>query len=194
MTAQGENVRERLGFTEAVVAHIAPVLTAQGFICIEATPYVVRFESAEMAFDISHDRLSYEVELIFVRKADPSQQYSLRDMLDGVLGPTHREQDFFQASDPDRVVACVKTIAELIQKYGQSALTGEPATYRRMAKVARHRNEVYTKQVVQTPVRKAAEEAWHHHDYPKVRELYESIESDLTSTEKAKLKYAKDHR
>jgi hypothetical protein len=193
MTAQGKDTRERLGFAKAVAAHIAPVLAAQGFACTEATSYVVRFESAEVMLAISHDRLSYEIEVTFARKTDPSQQDTLCDMLDAVLGPGHKEQVFFQASDPDRVVACVKAISELLRNYGQSVLAGESAIYQRMAEVARLRNGAYTKQVVQTPIRKAAEEAWQRHDYPKVRELYESIEADLTPTEKTKLKYAKDH-
>ncbi len=62
-----------------------------------------------------------------------------------------------------------------------------------MKEVAQVRNGAYTKQVVQQPIRKAAEEAWRHHDYAKVRELYESIKADLTSVETTKLKYAKDH-
>lgn len=193
MTAQGKYTRESLGFAEAVAAHIAPVLAVQGFACTEATPYVVRFESAEVTLAISHDRLSYEIEVVFARKVDPKQQYVLGQMINLFVESDSHKALFFQASDRDRVVACVKAIAELLQKYGQSVLAGEPAIYQRMAEVSRLRNEAYTKQVVQTPIRKAAEEAWQRHDYPKVRELYESIDSDLTATEKTKLKYAKDH-
>jgi hypothetical protein len=176
-----------------VEEYIAPVLAAQGFACTEATPYVVKFESAEVALAISHDRLSYEIEVAFLCKADLSQKCTLRDMLDAVRGPSHKESEFFQASEPDRVVMCVKAIAELLQKYGQSVLAGEPAVYQWTRESARLRNEAYTKQVVQQPIRKAAEEAWQHHDYRKVRHLYESIESDLVPLEQKRLKYAKEH-
>jgi hypothetical protein len=191
MATQSKDSRERLGFAEAVAAHIAPVLAAQGFACTKAKPLVVRFESVAMVLLVSHDRLSYEIELTFLQKAHPSQRYTLHDILDAVLGFGHKEQFLFQASDRDRVVACVRAIAELLDKFGKSVLAGDSAICQRMAAAARLRNEAYTKQVVQTPIRRAAEEAWRGHDYSKVRELYESIEADLTPSETGKLNYAR---
>jgi len=196
MAAQDNDdiTRTWVKFAEAVAEYIAPILTAQGFACTKTSLYIVRFESTEVVMAISHDPFSYEIEVAFSRKTHPSQRYTLRDMLDAVLGSNHKDQDFYQASEPDRIVRCLKAIAELLRKYAQIALAGEPAAYKRMAEVAQLRNEAFTKQLIQEPIRKAAEKAWRHHDYGKVREMYRSIETDLTPAEQKKLKYAQDHR
>lgn len=195
MTAQNTDSRnrERLGFAEAVRHYIAPVLTARCFTCSEATPYVVKFTSPTVVLALSHAPVSYEIQVTLARKAAPSQLYTLRDILDLALGPEHKDQGFFQASERGRVFECVRAIGDILSKYGETVLPGEPAVYERMDETARHRNEAYTKQVVQGPIRKAAEKAWQEHDYAKVRDLYDSIEPDLTPVERKRLEYAKSH-
>ena len=85
---------------------------------------------------------------------------------------------------------CMRTIAGLLREYGKAVLAGEPMAFDQMAEIRRVRNESLTKEVVQKPIRKAAEAAWQNHDYVAVRDLYASIELDLTPTEKKKLAYA----
>ena len=193
MPAVNNGNRDRLGFAEAVREHIAPVLTAQGFACSEEGPYVVRFASATVILAVSHDPISFEIEVTFARKADTSQQCNLRDMLELASAPGRKERAFFQASQPERVLECVRTIAGLLREYGETVLAGEPAAFERMAEISRLRNEAYTKEVVQKPIRNAAEEAWRKHDYVTVRDLYASIEPDLTPVEKKRLGYAESH-
>jgi hypothetical protein len=142
---------------------------------------------------MSHDPTSYEIEVTFTRKANPSQQCNLRDMLELASAPSRKYGVFFQASQPERVVECVQTIAGLLREYGKSVLTGEPTAFERLAEISRLHNEAYTKEVVQKPIRKAAEEAWRDHDYLTVRNLYGSIEADLTPSERKKLEYAESH-
>jgi hypothetical protein len=81
----------------------------------------------------------------------------------------------------------------LFREYGAGALTGDIDTYQRLGAEAETRSEVYTKKVVQEPIRTAAIAAWQRHDYAKVKELYESIAADLTAVEKKRLEYAKSH-
>lgn len=185
--------RENLGFAEAVVQYIATLLTPRGFTCTEQTLYSVKFQSPNVTFAVFHDPVSYEIDLVYARQAAPSERYDLRNMLDALLGPGHEKQAYFQASEPDHVVASVKTIAGLLQRYGETVLDGDPTVYQRIGDLARQHNEVYTKQVVQRPIRKADEDAWQKHDYAKVRDLYDSIEADLTPSEKKRLNYAKSH-
>jgi hypothetical protein len=177
----------RVGFSNAVLEHIKPVLNGQGFACTEATPCIVRFESAHVLVGLFYDR--YDIDVSFALKADPSQEYTLPDMLDLVEGPGRK--GYFQSSEPAGVVASLRVIAELLQKHGQSVLAGESAAYQRMEKLSRLRHEAYTRRIVQADIRKDAEEAWHRHDYIRVRDLYESIAADLAPSEKKKLEYAK---
>jgi len=189
-----DNARERLGFVKAVAEHIAPVLNDYGFICTESTPCIVKFQSAQVEAAVSHDRLSYEIGASFARKAEPTQRCTLADLLNAALGPGHKQQTFFQASKADDVAWCVKTIAELLRKYGQAVLSGQRTAYQRIEELSRVQNEAFTKQVVQQPVRLKAEEAWQSHNYAEVQDLYESIEADLTPLEKKRLEYARGNR
>jgi hypothetical protein len=195
MTIENSNSekRESLGFAEAVAEYIAPMLAAQGFACTETTSYVVRFESAQVVLVVSHDRLSYEIQVTFARKADMAGRYVLGQMRNLTIEPDRCEQVFFQASERSRVFDCVRSIANILREYGEAALTGEPAVYERMGEAARLRNAAYTNRILQEPIRKAAEKAWQEHDYVKVRDLYDPIEADLTPTERKRLEYAKSH-
>lgn len=195
MTAMDSNSGRRgsLSFTEAVAQYIAPLLIAKGFTCTEQTAYSVKFQSPDVALAVFHEPASYELDLVYALQAAPSERYSLRDMLDTVLGIGHTEQAYFQASEHDRVVYCIKAIADHLRKYGDKFLIGDPTVYQRMREATRRRNEAYTKQVVQQPIRQAAEDAWQKHDYAKVRDLYERIEDDLTPVERKRLSYAKSH-
>jgi len=176
---------------EAVKRDIAPVLATHGFAISGENPYVVKFTSANVVLAVSHDRISYEIDVSFAPKADPSRRYSLRDILDLSWPARRDEHAFFQASQPGRIAECVRTIAGLLRDYGKTALTAEPATLAQMDDISRVRNEAYTKEVIQTPIRKAAEARWQDHDYVAVRDLYGSIESDLTQVEKKRLEYAR---
>ena len=182
--------RERLGFAEAVSEYISPVLADRGFTCIEATPYSVKFQSPNVALTVFHDLISYEIDVVYARQADPSQRYDLRNMLDAAGS---KEPIFFQASTYDRIIEAMKTIADLLRKYGGDVLAGNLASFQRIGETAQDRNAAYTKEVVQKPIRKAAEDAWQKRDYAKVRDLYGPIEADLTAVEKKRLDYARSH-
>jgi hypothetical protein len=186
--------RENLNFAKAVAGHLTPLLSAHGFACTESTRHMVKFQSPQVEAVVTHDRLSYEIEIAFARRAEPARRCTLPDMVNAALGPGHKQQTFFQASKAEDVAWCVKIIAELLEKYGHAVLDGERATYQRIEEMARVQNAAYTKQVVQQPVRQKAESAFENHDYTKARELYRSIESDLTPLEKKRLKYAEGHK
>jgi hypothetical protein len=173
--------------------HIAPLLTANGFTCTDRTQYWVKFESPDVLFAVFHEPASYEIYPAFARRTEPTENYGLDDLLGALLGPDQAERPFFQASEHDRVATCVKAIAALLQQHGAAVLNGDPITYRHIADFGRQQREAYTKQVVNEPLRKAAEDAWQQRDYAKVRAVYESIESDLNPWEKRRLEYAKSH-
>jgi hypothetical protein len=196
MATQVENheARKRLRFAEVAVENFTPILIVHGFVCTEITPYLVRFESTDVQLTIIHDPISYEIGLFVARRNDPSRRFGLRDILEIALGTAQNIGCVFQASDPDRVAAAVKAIAESLGKCGTGVLTGAPVVYQRMADISRARADAYTKEVVQSPLREAAKEAWLRHDYARIRELYESIEADLTPSERRRLKYAKDRQ
>lgn len=154
-------------------------------------PTFVRYESATMFLNVYHGRRSYEINLEIGGRDDPvGRSYRLPDVLSALLEPDDRRQTFFQASNPQAVRWCVQAVAELVARYCAQLLNGDMAT---LAQVASHHSEAardLTRNVVQRPVREAAERAWHAKDYAKVRELYESMGDGLSPLERKRLEYA----
>jgi len=189
----GSGKREELGFTEAVAQYIAPMLIARGFTCTEKSIYSVRFQSANVALVVYHDRLSYEIELYCARLTFPSERYSLADLVEASLTPDSENQVFFQASQKEGVTVCIKAIADILLRHGESFLAGDATAYQQIGDTTRRNAAAYEKQSAQRPIHSAAEIAWRQHDYAKVRYLYEPIEGDLTLVERKKLDYARSH-
>ncbi|RKX23425.1 MAG: hypothetical protein DRP47_12810 [Candidatus Zixiibacteriota bacterium] len=185
---QSKNNRECLGFSEAVMRYIEPVLTQFGFRLVDTSCYVVSYQSSAVSLEVVHDLLSYDIGMEFRRLYAPSEHCTLGGILASV-----GEVCSFQASTPQRIDAVISRIADLLRKYGAGALNGDIDTYQRLVAEAKARSEAYTKKVVQEPIRTAAIDAWQKHDYAKVKELYESIGADLTAVEKKRLEYAKSH-
>lgn len=183
--------RGRLGFIQVVTEYIEPLLAVHGLYRTEASAYGAKFESSNVSLSVTHDRLSFEIEVAFARKGSPMGIYTLQDLLDTQLGSASSSKGVFQASSPERTRACIRDIAALLIQYGKDVLNGEASIYQRMGDVRRSHAERYTKTVVQEPVRRAAEEAWHGHDYRRACSLYASIEADLSTVERERLRYAR---
>jgi hypothetical protein len=66
-------------------------------------------------------------------------------------------------------------------------------TFRRMAEVFNYRSHKLTQEVVNTPIRKAAEFAWKSRDYGEVKSRYLSVQKQLTDVEGKRLDYARRH-
>lgn len=174
-------------FRQAVTEYIGPILATLGLNRTEASAYGMTFESSKVTLSITYEGHSCEIDVTLARRTCPAERYTLRDLL--YAQSVNGEEGLFQASDPQRVIFCIKQISALLMQYGQNALTGEATIYQRMGASRSSRAERYTKEVVQEPVRRAAEEAWHRHDYGRVRSLYSSIEEDLTKVERGRLRY-----
>ena len=91
--------RENLGFASAVDEFIRPILLRAGFICTNRTCYSVKFLSAKVAVDVSHDPLSYEIEFSFAHREVPSERYNLTNVVDAAIGCSHKKQTHFEASE-----------------------------------------------------------------------------------------------
>jgi hypothetical protein len=186
--------RASLGFAEAVQAALEVVALGDGLRLVEAGPTRVRYESDRVFLNIYHGRQSYEIGVEVGLLADgDSRKFGLPDVLAAVVGSSYPGRTYFQASNAEAVTKCAGEIAALIDDYYGPVLAGERETWERIAAVADERNTAYTKEIVQRPIREAATEAWAKGDYQKVRELYQSIRSDLSPVEKKRLAYAEKH-
>ena len=94
---QSKNNRERLGFSEAVIRHIEPVLAQFGFHRVDTSCYVVAYKSSAVSLEVVHDFLSYDIGIEFRRLYAPSEHCTLG----GILA-SGGENCSFQASTPQR--------------------------------------------------------------------------------------------
>ncbi|MCD4823976.1 MAG: hypothetical protein K8S55_05175 [Phycisphaerae bacterium] len=198
MASKGNGItnidRRELKFEEAVQQHLEPILYQHGFIRVDATPSAVRFETTKVLLVITHDtQLSYEIETTIALRSHPKECYSIQDILEAIIGTQPGESYFFQASTPERVQYCVKNIAELLQKCGDSIFRGDSNIFHRMDMISEARACALEKKIVETPIRRAAVAAWKDKDYVNVVKYYGSIMESLTPSEAKKLEYAKKH-
>lgn len=186
--------RSDLRFVEAVQAafHFVEDL---GFRLVSVEPPTfVRYESDAVFLIVYHGRRSYEVNVEIGQIADPvGHSYRLPDVLRALLGHDDKRQTYFQASDLQGVHRCVHAVAELVASHYGLLLKGDEAVFGRVAAQTAEAARALTKDVVQRPVREAAEKAWHAKNYAKVSELYNSIRDDLSPMERKRLKYADKH-
>lgn len=185
---QSKNDREHLGFAEAVIRQIEPLLAQFGFRRVDTSCYLVAYHSSTVSLEVIHDLRSYDIGMEFRRVSTPSEHCTLGGMLASV-----GEVCSFQASTPQRIDAVLSRIGDLLREHGTGVLTGDTGTYQHLVAEAQARSEAYTKKVVQEPIRSAAIDAWQRHDYARVRELYGAILADLTAVEKKRLEYARSH-
>ncbi len=180
--------RDKLGFVKAVNLYIEPLLVSSGFVRTAATNCLVAYRSPDVVLTVVHDRLSYDVGIEFSRLDDPD----LRGTLGGLLA-MKGESLGFQASTPERLESVLKRMAGLLEEHGGPVLAGDDEVFRALVADTKIRSEVYTRSVVQKPVRQAADDAWRKREFARVVDLYESIEVDLTAVELSRLQYARSH-
>ena len=185
--------RTDLRFAESVLEAFRFLTNEFGFRVTESTPTHVRYESRSLFLNFYHERLSYEIYVDLGRLADPEERrYELADVL-GALADLEGQGTFFQASERERVAHCVRKIADLVKAHYVPALRNEPGALAAIDAESTRRSNTYTKKIVQGPIRATAQQAWRSQRYAKVKELYESIRSDLTSLERKRLDYAERH-
>ena len=176
--------RRQLGLIEAVSDHIESLLRPHGFIQAEATPYCVNFKSPKVVLSVLHEPLSYELYVNLTLLQDLHDICTLVHLLASTPDADPKYRGHYQSADPEGVARSVKVIAEILLKYGQDVLAGDPIAFKRMEDASRASAVAYANQITRHSVRNDAEEAWRRRDYAQVLTLYASIEADLTPVRK----------
>ena len=183
--------RETLGFVECLQRYIEPRLVEFGFKRNGTNHYRIDFESPSVELSVWHEMLSFEIYVSFQRKVDDSRRYSTWDLVYFVPELKGRES-FFQASTFERIQGWVKEIGEYLAHVPE-VLSGEPDAFTRLAETCRIESGLIGKVRSRAEIRIRAGRAWRARDYPLVRTLHESIESDITKSEAWKLDFCRRH-
>jgi hypothetical protein len=172
-------------------------LEEAGFRCLQPEPTLLRYETENVFVTITWDPRSGEIgEFIGLRsrKGEREDGFSLSDLLamEGVDLPERKMP--FQVADESRLGPFLEKLAEDTSTFARSALAGDRMYLRRLKTFRNTAAQTYMRSLTLQNVRSQAETAWHRREFDRVVDLYTSIESDLSGSERGKLEYAKKER
>jgi hypothetical protein len=188
--------RWQLGFKDAVLSSFE-FLRTYGLAPISEDVTFVRYESDAVFVNVYHGRGSFEIG-VEIGRLDRTEKYGL-DYVVSWAGKLAWETEgfgrgtMFQVSTREGVQNTVPKVAELVKKYGDAFLRGNPAFYEELQKANERSSVEYEREQMLTRIRKEADAAWTAKDFARVAELLQPIWSDLTEVESKRLAYAEKH-
>ena len=186
--------REKLCFTQEVLAAFDFLTKEYSFRCVRKSATFVRYESPNVFVNVYHGRGSYELGCeigSLLSKIPENDKFTLSDIVQLADAQKETGYTFFQASTVDRVKMLVPRLSELVKKYAVSALKGDKRTFEQLRELVQKNSDDYIKDMNLAHMRKRADKAWHDKNYTKIIELYKTMQTDLNEIEKRRLKYAK---
>lgn len=171
-------------------------LERTGFRITKTDPTRLQYETTQVFVTVEWDIQSGELNVFIGRqssKAEPGNAFSLTDLLsmEGVNAPNKQP---FQVAEQSKLRPFLDELAEDLQMYARPALAGDRMFFRRLATFRAAQAQANMREMQLRHVRTQADKAWHDREFDKVIVLYSSMEDQLTSSEKAKLAYAKQHQ
>ena len=130
----------------------------------------------EIGFEITHARTHYSIwELIRIAHPEVAAQYRN-----------------YQTTTPQGVAEGLAQLEELVKRYGDRALRGDPEFFSALDQQRKSRVEGYALDVLVGQLRPKAEAAFRSGDYRLAADLYERIRMRLSAAELKKLALAKE--
>jgi hypothetical protein len=179
--------RTRLNFANAASKSFS-FLGDRGFAVVESLPTLVRFRKDELEARVYHGRRSFEVGFEIVRDGD---RYSISELIraaDRDEGDRYRN---YTATTPEGIAEALARLKELVGRYGERALRGDPEFFATLRNLRQEWMENYSLDVLAGQLRPKADAAFRSGDYRQAAELYEKIRPRLSASELKKLALAK---
>jgi hypothetical protein len=186
--------RERLGFTSEVVKEFRFLNEQFGFQRVATLTTLVSYESRHVFVNIFHGRSSFEIGIEIGQRTDPAelrQKFSMPEILSAVGAPESSGFRGFQASTTKSVRDCVRTLAELVNRYAVPLLNGDPAAFGEVGQAQTTRSSEYVAAMEMRRVRQKVASAWRGKRFGEVVDLLSSVFPSLTPAEKKKLSFAR---
>lgn len=166
-----------------------PFITELGFIVVESSPNIVRYQRDGIEVEVYHEHISHEIGL-GVRCL--GVRYSLSDVIRAVNPIAAKEFRDAAATTPEEMVVGLKAAGKMLLRYGSSVMKGDLESCEALAVQRKAWGEEYALDVLTNQLRPQAEEAFRRENYLKVVELYTRIYPRLTPSEIKKLAIAKE--
>jgi hypothetical protein len=187
--------RELLGFVEAVESSFAFLVSDHGFTLTQVEPTYMRYKTEDVFLVVYHGRSSCEIDVEIgqiVKNPDQIEvSYSMGEIIEFAGASKETGYTYFMATTPENVLMHVRTLAEYTKKYALNVLAGDQQTWDDLEKTRRKISNLITREYKLKAVRRDVDSAWREKNFPRVVELYGSVEEDLAASEKKKLEYAR---
>ncbi|MEM5789875.1 MAG: hypothetical protein AAGU11_21365, partial [Syntrophobacteraceae bacterium] len=173
-------------FIVQVKGHFQFLTDEYGFVLESQNPYAVTYASTNLVVSISHEQLSYELEVEFSRW---SSNQSLREIITlGEILDWRRVRKtvnptVLQASSPESVEICVPILSDLTRTYASDILDGSSWPIAEISTIRAY----FTENLENRHLRQIAQEAWRTRNYRVVAHSLMQIRGNLTELEGRKL-------
>jgi hypothetical protein len=161
-----------------------------GFQCKQSTQTSVLYTSANVEVEILLDPRSYEVS-VEVKRRGESQSFALHRIIELASPVEAKAWCLVQTSTPERVREFIPKLANLLEKYGGAALSGDPKVFAELARLEEAHAMRTTREFQIREARGLAEREWQCRNYAKVVSILSPIQEELTDSELARFLYAK---
>ncbi|MDA1101489.1 MAG: hypothetical protein O2967_21210 [Proteobacteria bacterium] len=180
--------RSHLKFEEHVRKEFS-FLTGLGFLEIESSPTLVRYQNSDIEVTVYHGRQSYE---IGVGVTTFDTQYSISEIVRATDPEEFNNFRYPMTTTEEGVVSGLERLSSLLKRYGSKALKGDQGFYLILDEQRKQWTEEYALDVLVEQLRPKANEAFRRKDYSSAVELYSRIKERLSPAELKKLGVAKE--
>jgi hypothetical protein len=179
-----------LGF-EPTVRHAFDFLCSKfGFICAKSTPTSVLYASTDVEVEITFDVRSYEI-AVEVRRRGEDRSFPLHCVISLTSPAEAQRWRLVQTSTPARVKEFMPQLGSLLEKYGESALSGDSRTFEKLEELEESDAMRTTRDFQIRQARRLAQQEWESKNYAKLVRILAPIQEELTDSELARFLYAK---
>lgn len=190
MTAKDAVGRERtrLNFANAVRERFA-FLDDLGFSEVESLPTLVRYRKDDLEVTLYHGRSSFELGFEICRN---NTRFSISELIGVADSEAAERYRNYAATTLGGIAAGLTQLEELVRRYGDRALRGDPAFFTILEDHRKSWAEEYSIDVLARQLRPKAQAAFQQGNYREAAELYERIRPRLSTAEEKKLVLAKE--
>lgn len=162
-----------------------------GFVEIEASPTIVRYQKGDIEIDVYHGRRSYE---IGVELTHGGTRYSLPDLIRVIDPQVAKRYCTLTATTQEAVAEGLMRLGALAKRYCVQALQGNSEFFAELEGKHKLWMEKYWLAMNARQLRPQAHEAFRLGNYQEAAELYKQIQPLLSPTELRKLAIAEEKK
>jgi hypothetical protein len=183
--------RMKLGFTREIEKQFNFLVIQFNFVIVHSDDYYIKYESPKSYVEIYHDRISYEVSIVFGinKKGTANSRVSITDILESKH--VNIANGLFQASSESSLKKVIDELACLVKNYSKEFLLGDMKAFNSVQSHISNNTNILNKRNMLSVIENQAKSAWENGEYENVIALYSEIVEDLNEIQKRKLSYAK---